>query len=300
MVKELSSLGFNQSSSGGEAAFKDVLGWLSLQPHLILRNIDLHYTGFKQEARFLTLYDLSFENTTNTHHIEGKAILHQDLPTEVTLSAEWHGQTLDLNQIKARAYLYTSGLSLSQWAKGLSWKDWQVKEGVASAKIWVVWQDGALQKIQSTMQLYGLKLFSQQDKSTHVINRLSGNVGWKRQGLEQILAGDEILLDLPGHLWPVTNFRVSLLPDSKGVLAPKTANIGYVDLSDVQSFLLAAKAQLPTTLASALSELKLSGGLQQSTMVFAESWDDWNQLTLHAVSINLVLRRGDLFQACKT
>lgn len=281
-VKEFSSLAFNQQPDKPETKFTDVIGWLSLEPHLILRDIDLYYTGLNGQKRFVTLYDLSIENTEDEHKLLGKAVLHQELPTEVTLAAQCNGKNLDLSQIDARVYLYVSGLSLSQWAKGLAFKGWQVKDGVVSAKIWANWNHGTFQKIQTSFQSFGLKLYSETDKSTHEINRLSGNLGWKREGSGQVFAGDDILLDLPSHLWPVTSFYVSAVPDANGVMFPSAANIGYIDLSDIQSFMFSMPAILPDTTKKILSDLKIKGGLQNASIVFSGPWNDWKHISLNA------------------
>lgn len=282
-VKELASLGLSQGATDKEAAFKEVMGWLSQESQIIFRDIDLHYRGSNNETRYVTLYDLSFENGSSAHDITGKAILHQALPTEVSLNANWHGESFDLQQIKANFYLYVSGLSLSQWAHGLSYQNWQVKEGIASAKVWATWEKGQFQTLQSTLQLYALQLLSDQNKnSPYMVNRLSGNIGWKRQGQNQIIAGDEILIDLPGHLWPVTGFYLSLGLNQAGEFIPQKASVGYVDLSDLQAFLLTAKMQLPISINAFLSQTKLLGGVQQASVSFNENWKDWQHMQLSA------------------
>lgn len=265
-VKEFSTLPFNQDTSQSETKFTDVMAWLSSEPNLILRDIDLHYTGIGKQNRYVTLYKLSFENSDIEHKIIGNAILHQEIPTEVKLNAKWNGTITDIPGIKARLYLYVSGLSLPQWSNGISLKGWQIKQGIASAKIWATWEKETFQQIQSTVQSYGLALFSDKDKVTHHINRLSGNVGWKREGSREIIAGDDILLDLPHHLWPVTGFYMTLQPDAKNGLVPHTLNVAYVDLRDIQPFLFSMPDILPDTVRDMLSTMKVSGSLQNMSI----------------------------------
>lgn len=286
-VQELSSLNINQQSDNkSEVNFVDVAGWLSQMPRLILRNIDVHYTSLKQK-RFITLYNISFENTSDQHKLLGKAILHQQVPTEVTLTAQWEGKTFDLAQIKAEVYLYISGLSIPQWYPGLSWKDWQINEGIISTKCWLQWRNGAVQQIQTTFQSYGLSLYSAVDKSTHKINRVSGNVGWKRQDDTFVIAGDDILLDFPAHLWPATNFYILLKNDAQGVKSIKSAEFGYIDLNDVQSFISSSTDLLSSEVMKALSILKVKGSLQNVTIAFPDTWNDWRHLSASATFSNL-------------
>lgn len=274
--------GFNSQPYNNETKFKDMLAWLSSQSRLILQDIDVSYTAKTGEKHFITLHNLSFENSGIEHNILGKAILHQKIPTEVTVAVQWKGANPDLEQIKAKIYLYVTGLTLPQWIKGLSWKGWHIRDGVASAKVWATWNNGHFRKIQTTFQTFGLNVYSETSKAAYKINRLSGNVGWKQDKDGQIIAGDDILVDLPQHLWPVTSFYVALAAGSGGQLYPKVATLGYVDLHDIQVFLPAFPALLPEPLKQVIRDLKLKGSLQNATMTFANPWTDWNQTSLNA------------------
>jgi uncharacterized protein (TIGR02099 family) len=266
----------------GEAKMTDLLQWLAQQPRLILRDIDIHYTPNKGQKRFVTLYDLSFHNTDANHIILGKAILHQAMSTDVTIAVQWKGTEVDLEKIRAKIYVYVSGVSFPQWLSTYSWNNWQVTQGIGSAKIWATWNHGAFKRIQSTLQMYDVALYSQTDKSTHTVHRLSGNVGWRRQGDIQTIAADDILIDLPSHLWPVTSFSVTLSKDASGALSAKTANMGYVDLADFQSFLFSSPAVFSETTKKMLKGLQLQGELQNAAMVFSGNVSDWSKLSFNA------------------
>lgn len=272
--------GNNRKPYQKETKVTDLLGWLSVQPRLILQDINVRYVGFKEKNRFVTLYNLSLENSGQGHLLLGKALLHQEIPTEVNLALQWVGNSVELKNIKAKIYLYVSGFSVSQWLKDFSWNKWQITRGIASAKIWATWNDGKFTKIQSTFQLYGLDLYSETDKQTHTVNRLSGNVGLKREGDNYILAGDDLLLDLPSHLWPVNSFYISLAPDANGKLFPKVVNLGYVDLKDVQSFLFSTSWLTPDT-RQALSKLQPNGSFLGVNMLFSGAWDDFRHISFN-------------------
>lgn len=277
MVRGLPSLANQQMPS--ETKFEDVAGFLSSQPRLILRNIDVHYTSLSGEKRYVTLYNLSFKNAGEGHTILGQAILHQDLSTDVTLAVQWEGKAFDLSQIKAKVYLYVTGFSFSQWLKSFSLGGWHVNKGIGSAKIWATWDKNTLAQWQTTFQLYDLALYSDVDKSIHHVTRLSGNVGMRRNGNQQIIAGDDILIDLTNHLWPVTSFYVELQQGSDGVYTPKLANVGYVDLSDIQEYLFASPT-LSDDNKKIVKELKIDGALQNAAIVFGEDWTNINKLSV--------------------
>lgn len=266
--------GFNSKPYSTETKMMDVLGWLSQQPRLIVQDISVGFTQKTGEKRLVTLYHLSFENDGLQHVVLGKATLHQSLPTDVTFAVQWQGRVIDYPKIKAKIYIYVSGLVLSQWVKGISWQGWQVKDGVLSAKLWANWGNGEWRKIQSTLQLYGLNLYSETNQSTHQINRFSGNVGWKRQDQNIVVAGDDILIDLPAHLWPVTSFYVSLTSNQQGQWYPTLATLGYVDLTDVQSFLFSSSLPEADSVRKTITKLHLKGSLQNTSISFANPLTD--------------------------
>lgn len=263
-----------------ETKFSDVMGLLSMQSHLILNDIDIRYTGFTGQKRFVTLYNLTFRNNDTAHYIDGQAVLHQQIPTELTLAVRWQGKQYDPAQIKADVYLYASGLSLKQWMEGYSWNNWEVRRGLASAKIWGTWEDGGLKKLQSLLQIYGLELYAQSDKKIHTINRLSGNVGIKHEGADYVIAGEDIFIDLPSRLWPATQFYLSLTRTAEGKLIPKILTLGYLSLDDMQTFLPKSTPWMSETLRKKLTEFHLKGSLENVSIHFSENWQDWRKLSL--------------------
>ena len=149
---------------------------------------------------------MRLENSDSEHLVLGKAILHQDISTELSVAARWEGAEPDPQKINGKIYLNVSGMSVAQWLQGLNWKGWQIKKGLVSAKIWATWREGGIKRVQTSLQLLNLDLFSSTDQSIRTINRLSGDVGWKKEGDDQIIAGDDILVDWSSKLWPVTSF----------------------------------------------------------------------------------------------
>lgn len=257
----------------------DVMAWLSAGPRIFLHDINVHYEGPTGQQRFVTLYNFKFVNSGSEHKTYGKAILHQEIPTEVTVAGNWQGNAKDPASLKANAYVYLSGLSLSQWFSGRNWHDWQIKEGLGSAKIWVEWGQQQLQKIQSEFQVYNVLLQHSKGMQTKKINRLSGNVGWKRDGKNQIIAGDDILVDLPAHLWPATDFRVMMVQDQSAQWVPKEVSVDYLDMNDVESF-LQDSFLLPNNIQTQLAQLKLSGMLQNTKITFGTPWSDLSAIKI--------------------
>ena len=270
-----------------ETKMTDMVAWLSLQPRLILRNIDIHYTPNTGPKRFVTLFDLSFHNDDANHIILGKAILHQDVATDVTLAVQWKGASFDLTQIRAKIYLYVSGFSFSQWLSSYTWNGWRINHGLGSAKIWATWSQGKWKRVQTTLQLYELALYSQTDKSTHTVNRLSGNIGWRRQGDSQTIAADDILIDLPSHLWPVSSFSATFATDASGAMTAKTAEIGYVDLTDLQPYFVSTPTLFSDPIKKMLAALHFKGELQNAAVVFSGAWNDWSKVSLNANLSNI-------------
>lgn len=274
--------GFDNQPYQSETKFTDIINWLSKEPRLILRHVNIAYRGHSSQRKLFTLYNLSMENDGLHHTVVGKGILHQALPTELTLAIQWEGEKADLGQIKAKAYLYISGFSLTQWLKEPTWKGWKVAQGIASAKIWGIWEQGTFQKIQSNFQVYDVILHAIATKSEYRLNRVSGDIGWMRDGKNQVLAGENILVDLPSSLWPATYFHLSLQPDAKGAFFPKEIKFGYVNLHDVQAFLLSSPNLLPLPIQQILLHIKPKGSLENTTLNFFDQPLNWNAVSLQA------------------
>lgn len=285
--------GFSKRPYQTETKFTDALAWLSSQERLILENIDLRYIGFTNQERYVTLYHLGLENAGEKHVVLGKAILHQAVPTEVNTAVQWRGSFADLANIKATIYLYVSGLSTAQWLKGKSFKGWQMQDGVMSAKVWGTWANNRLERVQTALQLYNAVLYSEAKQSTYKINRLSGNLGWRKDGNRDVIAGSDLLIDLPHHLWPITNFHAVLAPNASGTLWPQSINLGYVDLQDVQDFLFASPDLFPQALRAALEKWQLSGSLANTAILLPAEGAPLENASLKSEFTNLHVKAVD-------
>lgn len=195
---------------GGVREANEVIAWIFSQPALGLS--DIHVTFFTRLGvkKSITLDELRLLNSNTKHSLWGKGLLNQTIPTGVELALNWQGDRFDLESISANLYLYLEGVSLPQWFKEQSLSNLQIKEGLGSAKIWVDWDKGKLQKIQTQCQFYRLNIYSLLTHKTQLISRLNGHFGWKRDGENQVIAGDDILVDFPHHLWPTTSFSLTL------------------------------------------------------------------------------------------
>lgn len=267
--------GFADTPYAQETKFTTLLSWLAMPEHLVLHDIDARYYGIKGKMRFITLYDFNLENSGAEHHIYGKAVLHQDLPTNITVALDWQGEKVDLNALNAQAYLYVSGLSLGEWLKDLDWQGWQIQSGLASAKIWGTWNKGQLVKLQTKLQAYDLDFYQIKNKLHFVIPRFSGNLGWLHEQDKYVIAGDDLLVDLPDRLWPVNNFYLTYNLDESGTISPRTLTMGYVDLAELPKFLPYFGEYVPAKLADAIVKLNSHGYLQNFNLTLPNAGDEF-------------------------
>jgi uncharacterized protein (TIGR02099 family) len=300
--------GFDSKPYQRETKFYDVMNELSKQPRLMLQDVNLHYTRYNGARTALILRDLNFGNSGSDHLIYGKAILQQTMPTEITVAIRWIGEQFDPAKIKAKGYFYVSGMSISQWLAGQSWQGWELRDGLLSAKTWVTWNNNQVRRIQSTFQMYNLSLYSVTDKAIHKVNRLSGDIGWRRRGDNFVIAGDDILIDLPKHLWPTSSFLAEFKPnepvvgaeknkegvnvtvkksDTKGAYSLKTLHIGYVDVHDALDFLNASPPLLAPDVKSTLTKLNLSGALENVAITFGDDPLNLKTTNLTAQLVNM-------------
>lgn len=239
-----------------------ILAWIFSQPNLILRDIDIQFIHTNGVENNVNVKSLSLHNTNSRHELTGNAMLTQALPTQATIDFKWNGNINDLTHVKAHLYLYVKGISLPQWISLQTWRDLSVTEGIGSAKIEAVWDNNSWTNIKSTLQFYNITAESQTVKKPIVFSRISGNLNWKREGNNQIITGDDLLIDLPQHLWPSTNFTFKFNELADGSVAIQHAHINYLDLSDSAS-LITYSGLLPAAYQQWITQLNPQGEIHE-------------------------------------
>ncbi len=266
-VVGLDNFVFMDNFTGSSVLGNAMSAWIFSQPHLTLRNIEIEFIPEIGPQRSVTLASLNLHNTNTEHMLSGKATLNQAMPTQVEIKLQWEGASSDIlhSASQVHLYLYLESVSLSQWISEKTWKNLQVKQGAGSGKFWISWDHSQLQKIESQFQLYELQLQSLATKKTVVIPRLNGRLGWQRDGEQQLIVGDDILIDFPEHLWPVTQFSLTLLPDQSSPQPPLkrkaggyALQAGYFDLADTSELALAS-GLLPESMQKLLLDLNPMG-----------------------------------------
>ncbi|MES2217929.1 MAG: YhdP family protein [Pseudomonadota bacterium] len=237
-VANLGAVNMQDTATGNSVQADLIFNWVFSQPRLALKDIEVHYIPEHYPPRSITLKSLALRNSPTHHVIDGSATLNQEMPVNVDVHLGWDGDIRKLPEANGHVYLYFEGLSLPQWFGKLSWKGLQITQGLASTKLWVRWNNNHIYKMQSAFEVYNLELYSSVTKNAQMINRISGNLGWKIANNVQTFAGDEIYLDLPAHLWPATNFNVQATGDADDNLTLNNVKFNYADIADVKHFIL--------------------------------------------------------------
>lgn len=266
-VAGIGSFAINDNMTGAGIGGNAVADWVTSQRHLVLDDIDFIYFPLHGDTKSVTLHKLSLKNSGIRHELTGEATLNQDIPTHMLIDFKWHGQSFDLSTISAHLYIYIEAISLPQWIKNHSWEQLKVNQGLGSVKIWADWNHNQWQKVQSEFQLYELELQSLITKKSQTISRLNGSIGWKREGNQQRLVGEDILIDFPEHIWPTTSFSINLNPDANGKYQLKELNIGYLDLADCRELLIAS-GSLPEKWQNTLTALNPAGEVRNVAISF--------------------------------
>jgi len=293
-IGDLTALNVHDASTGSSVKVDKIFAWIFSEPRLGLENIAIIYTAPKHAERSLTLQALSLRNTGKHHVLDGKGVLNQEMPTKVDIHLGWDGDVRKLAEAKGHTYLYLEGLSLPQWFSKLSWADFQVKQGVASVKIWARWDHNQFQKIQSIFQAYSIALYSVTQKTTEVIDRVSANVGWKRDGKNQIFSGEQIFIDFADHLWPALDYSVKVGTDANGNPLLNAIQLTYLNLSDASRLALESSL-LPDNIRQALVALNLKGEMQELRATLPGVMTDFANLSLSTKFIGLTANAWQKF-----
>lgn len=266
-VQGLDNFVFMDNFTGAAVAGNAMGAWIFSQPNLTLRNIEIQFIPEEGPQRSVTLASLDLHNTNTDHVLKGIATLNQAMPTQIAIQLQWQGDTFDIMHSTSRThlYLYLESVALPQWVSQQVWQKLQIKQGVGSGKFWITWEQGQLQKVQSQFQLYEVQLQSLITKKIVIIPRINGRLGWKRDGERQIITGEDILIDFSQHLWPTTQFSLTLLPESSAPQPPLrrkrgsyALQVGYLDLADSNELALAS-GLLPESMQKLLLDLNPMG-----------------------------------------
>lgn len=254
-----------------------VFDWIFTQPFLLLRDIDITFITKAGVQESITLTHLALQNSGTTHKLFGAGALNQEMPTSLDLKAEWKGDVTDLAHIRGHAYIYLDSISLSQWLTGRAWHNFSITKGIGSAKVWLEWDKNAWQKIQTTLQFYDFSATSRITKKDFAVDRFSGTVNWNRTKQGEEITGNDILLDLPNHLWPTDNFKVVLTraPDDSPII--KSVEVDYLDLADTKTFLENA-GLLPKSYQAIINTLNPLGEIRNIETDFNGPWKDLTSL----------------------
>ncbi len=246
----------------------DVLAWLSIQPFIVMRDIDVHYKNPYGQIRYYTLNNLRLQNSGNSHSVVGDAVLHQSINTEISVAVRAEGTIEKWQEFSAKAFVQVRGLSLGQWLKGLSYQGYSVNQGLASAKIWATYRNNEMRSVQTNFELLDVNVSTPAKQPLETITRLSGEVGWKKENGFQILAGSDLLIDWESRLWPVTSFYLKLTQNQQQQWRPVVLNLGYLNIGDLRTILKSAPAFLPEKALQSLDAMHLTGNLESLSASF--------------------------------
>lgn len=237
-IQGLTNLQVSDKFTETSVQAKEALAWIFSMSSLVLKNIDIDFQADQQKTSYLFfLNQLTLKNNEKEHHLLGIGVLNQNIPTKIIFDLVWQGNMADLTQISAHAYCYLEGINLRQWFGNFKWHNFQITQGLGSAKIWFDWNHNAFQKIQTHVQLYGLEVKSLLSNKSEIFPRLSGHFGWKNDGEKRIFAGDQIYIDFQERLWPETRFSITMNEDQHKKMIIDSLEISYINLLDISKLI---------------------------------------------------------------
>lgn len=285
----------NDKPFATESRLIEFMGALSRQPNLMMNNINIQYQPLSGDERNITLHHLGFENVGDRHIVSGKGVLKQSQPVDVALMFSWAGEPVKLSSLDGQGYLAVSDLSLPQWLKSKYQNQWGIQEGRIKAKVWVDFHKGVIESIQTNLIINDLSISADRINVTHKIKQLSGDFGWRNEKDRWVFAGDNILLDMPSHMWPMSNFYLSIKHDGNmQAISPDILNIGFINIEDVMPY-IDSFAPFPAKVRKAISDLNLRGNLQNTVIQFSSGWNDWQGIAITSEFQHLRILPTDRF-----
>lgn len=272
-------------SYDNQITMQSAVAWLTMQDLLSLKNIEIFYQAPEQPLRHFRIRHVTLENDDDHHHLSGRGILVQPRPTELSFSVRFEGDALSKDQFKANLYLYVHQLSLPQWLQARRWQGLKVDAGLASFKIWAEWQHNDFQNIRSLLLVKALKLSLSQHK-TEQFDRLSAYIGLRKQGDEYQFIAQDVIIDQPGMLWPVTDVAMTL-KNQQGMLVPKMVSATYLNIEDTLRWLNFSDLLAPLPIPPDFKNLKAKGAIYNLKLEVPDDWQNDQGYELEGYAKNL-------------
>jgi uncharacterized protein (TIGR02099 family) len=182
--------------TGESLQTKQLFEWIFSQPHLGLEKIRIQYIPIAERKRSITLKKLSLSNTDKHHVVDGIAILNQEVALKADIHLAWDGDVRQLPDSNGHVYLNFSSLSLPQWFGRMTWREFQVVQGLGNIKVWLRWNKNEIYNVQSKFEMDGIELYSDLQKQNEIVNRLVGEVSWNGKQANLNINGHQLTLML--------------------------------------------------------------------------------------------------------
>lgn len=197
-----------QDTNFDPTTYLRILMGLSAQDKIILRHITLLVHLNNGITLPLTHLNLTVKNWGGDYRIKGLLQLVQNIPTEVSVSAELKLDADHFNRTKGRIYLAIHSLDMSQWEDFFPNGPVKIKSGDGDVTVWLDVNKGGVSEGQSTLQLHHLVIKRVDQKALQKIDLLSANLGWRRTKDGWELEGDHLKLNMNRTAWPENAFFI--------------------------------------------------------------------------------------------
>ncbi|WP_419418883.1 YhdP family protein [Legionella sp. D16C41] len=192
-----------------KVAYTPILAWVLEQKKIIIKNFNLQIYLKDKTLLPLRHFNLIITNRSGQYAIKGNAYLAQKPLTSFEILAKMELDPYKLAQAKGQAFLAINHLQLTQWDTFLPHSRMQLQQGKVNLLLWLDWQKGHLEKIQSKLEL---KKLTWQDKETKIeqnVPYLHANLVLKPTNVGWQLAGNNIAMQLGAVKWPNNEFLIN-------------------------------------------------------------------------------------------
>ncbi len=269
-----------------------MLAWIFSQPSLYLEDISLQFKTLNRSKFSISVHLLALKNTKDEHVLTGRATLNQEEPTDVNIDFKWLGDATDIATVRAKLFLKLTNVSLPQWFSQHTWRNLEILQGIGSTKVMASWNHNAWQNVETEMELYDIQAKSLLTKKNIIVSRFSGQLHWLRVGEHFAVQGSDLLIDLPGHVWPKDNFSLKYALSKDGVPMLQALKLDYLDLGDADD-LIRASGLLPDNIAKWITQFDPEGEIHAVNVNYQGALSDISHISLAATFNHLSLNAWD-------
>ncbi len=206
---QIDGLGLGQQLTTLDSdSYLPLLAWILGQQKIMLHHVSALVHLKDGSLLPLKEINLTIVNRSGRYRLKGNARLAQTMETQLSILADMHIDTDDLDKTNGEMYISVSNFLPAQWQGFLPKSSYYLEGGRGDVELWLDFFHGRLNKIQSRLNFRHLAWHDRGRGIRYFIQSLGANLAWQPNTDGWQVSADHINLRLMDLRWPENKFLI--------------------------------------------------------------------------------------------